>query len=95
MTVIPEFPVYFEDSGTFLIEVVPDLKCAAEYFDTYPVQWVVVEFVDGDEGKKLEDYTDPVEFTNARCYVGEYTGEQILNFLNRNGESFVEKLTNP
>jgi hypothetical protein len=89
MTVIPEFPVYYQDSGTFLIEVVPGLKCAAEYFDTYPTQWVVVEF-DGDM-----EYYAPVELTNARCYVGDYTGEQILNYLNRNGENFVEVLLNP
>jgi hypothetical protein len=65
------------------------MKCASEFLGTNPTQWVVVEF---DGGK---EYFAPVEFSNGRCYVGDYTGEEILNYLNRNGENFSEVILNP
>jgi len=85
--VIPEFSIDFEDSGTFEIWPFAGTKCAVEYYDTYPVQWVVLEF--------LSDLENPIEVTNARCYLGEYSGLDILNYLNRNGESFEEVILLP
>jgi hypothetical protein len=58
-----------------------------EYYDAYPVQWVVLEFV--------SDLESPIEVTNARCYLGEHSGLDILNYLNRNGESFEEVILLP
>lgn len=87
VTVIPDFPIDFEDPGTFEILPFAGTKCAVEYYDTYPTQWVVLEF--------NSDLDFPVEVTNARCYLGEYSGLDILNYLNRNGESFREVITIP
>ena len=87
ITVIPEFEIDFQDSGTFEIWPFAGTKCAVEYYDTYPVQWVVLEFI--------TDLENPVEVTNARCYLGDYSGLDILNYLNRNGESFVEVIFLP
>lgn len=82
VTIIPEFRVDFSESGTFDILPFAGTKCAVEYYETYPTQWVILEF--------NSDQDTPIEVTNARCYLGEYSGLDILNYLNRNGETFSE-----
>lgn len=87
ITVIPEFRVDFAEVGEVELLAFAGTKCAVEILDTYPTNWVVVEFT--------EDMTVPVKITNSRCYLGDDSGIDILNYLNRNGENFVEVIQLP
>jgi hypothetical protein len=77
-----------------MVEPLAETICAAEYFDTDPDQWVVVEFLSGSS----EIFT----ISNGKCHVFEplpegkrVTGEDVLNYLNRKGENFTKVITIP
>ncbi len=90
VTVMPSFRIDGEELGELELLGFKGTKCAVEWLENYPVQWVILEFT--------EDMSYPIKITNSRCHFSDpespnepkVSAEDIKNFLNRNGESFTD-----
>lgn len=84
---MPDFEIDHENSGTDELEMVGGTKCAVEYLDGHTGRWFILVF--------NSQQVDAVVATNVRCGYGDFSGEDLLNYLNRYGESFTEIIEFP
>ena len=87
ITVMPEFIVDHENAGVEELQMEDGTKCAVEFLDGHLGQWIILEFIGQSES--------PVIATNVRCGKGEFSGDDLLNYLNRYGEEFTEVIQVP